>query len=223
MTLAWRRRSIAVAAFALLALVTELVGRSVTIRIDRALSVDPLATPTTPYYPFLLAGVKVVAALAAAALVWRVLRAHADGDRRRTGCCRRSAHRRPRLRLRLSRPALGAPLARVVRRDLALVPRPDRRGARLAGALAAARAVAPHLRARRSSPCSRSCSRSAGAPSATGSPTSSEYAAATFARVRRDPPRRHAAPAAAASRRTTARPRRLFGLAFESRPPPLPA
>lgn len=77
MELASRRRCTAVAAFALLALVAELLGRSATMRIDRALSVDPLATPTTPYYPFLLAGVKVVAAFAAATLVWRLLRAHA--------------------------------------------------------------------------------------------------------------------------------------------------
>ena len=41
MTRAWRRRSIATAAFALLALVTELLGRSVTMQLDRTLSVDP--------------------------------------------------------------------------------------------------------------------------------------------------------------------------------------
>ena len=78
MTLASWRRSTGLGAFALLALVAELVGRSVTVRVDAALSVvNPLATPTTPYYPFLLAGVKVLGALAAAALVWRIARAHA--------------------------------------------------------------------------------------------------------------------------------------------------
>ena len=77
MSRARRRRSIAVGAFALLALVTELLGHSVTIPIDRALHVAPLATPTTPYYPVLLAALKVVVALAAAAHVWRLLRAHA--------------------------------------------------------------------------------------------------------------------------------------------------
>jgi hypothetical protein len=105
MTLASRRRWTALAAFGLLALVTELVGRSVTMRIDRSLSVDPLATTTTPYYPFLLGGLKVVVAVAAAALVWRILRAHAMA----TAAARLLAtigHRRvgtlPRPRLRLS-------------------------------------------------------------------------------------------------------------------------
>ena len=147
MTRASRRRSTAVAAFALLALVAELVGRSVTLRVDRALSVvEPLATPTTRYYPFLLAGVKMACALAAAALVWRLLRAHAmavsGGAPPRDD--RPSPHR-------LAPPAslapLGAALARLVRRDLALVPRPERLRARRPGALAVARAVAAHLRA----------------------------------------------------------------------------
>jgi hypothetical protein len=105
MTLAWRRRSIAAAAFALLALVTELVGRSVTNRIDGTLSVEPLATPTTPYYPFLLAGVKVVVALAAAALAWRLLRAHATAaaaEQLVSAIGHRRPGYRPRLRLRLS-------------------------------------------------------------------------------------------------------------------------
>src|SRR5579862_7688137 len=78
MTLASWRRSTAFAAFALLALIAELVGRSATLRLDRALSVvTPLATPTTRYYPFLLAGVKVLGSLTVAALAWRIIRAHA--------------------------------------------------------------------------------------------------------------------------------------------------
>src|SRR5204862_7661317 len=75
------------------------------MRIDGSLSVDPLATTTTPYYPFLLGGLKVVVALAAAALAWRLLQAHAMA----TAAERLLAtigHRRvgdlPRLRLRLS-------------------------------------------------------------------------------------------------------------------------
>lgn len=106
MTLASRRRSAAVAAFALLALVAELVGRSVTLRVDRALSVvEPLTTPTTRYYPFLLAGVKVACALAAAALVWRLLRAHAmaaTAERVLATIGHRHTGSLPRLRLRLS-------------------------------------------------------------------------------------------------------------------------
>jgi hypothetical protein len=106
MTLASRRRSTAIAAFSLLALIAELLGRSATMRVDRALSpVDPLATTTTPYYPFLLAGVKVLGALAAAALAWRLLRAHATvraAERLLATIGHRRLRYRPRPRLRLS-------------------------------------------------------------------------------------------------------------------------
>jgi len=64
------------AVFALLALVCELTGRSVTARLDRLFHVAPLAAPMTSYYPFLLAAVRVVAALALAGVAWRLLRAH---------------------------------------------------------------------------------------------------------------------------------------------------
>ena len=95
-----RRRLKAGAAFTLLALVVELTGRTITIRLDGALNVSPLATPTTRYYPFLLAGIRAVAALLVAAVVWRAVRAHAAaaaGERLlgRIG-------RRPRLRVTLS-------------------------------------------------------------------------------------------------------------------------
>jgi hypothetical protein len=95
-----RRRVKAGAAFALLALVVELTGRTITARLDGALNVAPLATPTTRYYPFLLAGIRALAALLVAAVVWRALRAHAAaaaGERLlgRIG-------RRPRLRVTLS-------------------------------------------------------------------------------------------------------------------------
>jgi hypothetical protein len=95
-----RRRLAAAAAFALLALLAELTGRAITVRLDAALHVAPLATPTTRYYPFLLAGARLLAALVVAAAVWRALRAHAAaraGERLlgRIG-------RRPRLRVTLS-------------------------------------------------------------------------------------------------------------------------
>jgi hypothetical protein len=95
-----RRRFKAGAAFALLALVVELTGRTITARLDGALNVAPLATPTTRYYPFLLAGIRALAALLVAAVVWRAVRAHAAaaaGERLlgRIG-------RRPRLRVTLS-------------------------------------------------------------------------------------------------------------------------
>ena len=76
------------------------------MRVDRALSaVDPLATTTTRYYPFLLAGAKVLGALAAAALVWRILRAHATAraaERLLGTISYRPLGNRPRPRLRLS-------------------------------------------------------------------------------------------------------------------------
>jgi hypothetical protein len=102
---AWRRRTTAVTAFALLALVAELAGRSITARIDRALHVAPLATPTARYYPFALAGVKVAAALALAALAFRIVRARATaaaGHRVLAAVGHHHAARRPRLRLTLS-------------------------------------------------------------------------------------------------------------------------
>jgi hypothetical protein len=103
MTLA-RRRPVALAAFALLALLAEMIGRSATLRVDGALSVRPLATPTTAYYPFLLAGVKLAATLAAGALALRIVRAHttAAGAERLLATIGRRPGLRPRLRVRLS-------------------------------------------------------------------------------------------------------------------------
>ena len=74
---AWRRRLTGAAGFVLPALIAELTGRSIIVRLDRAFHVVPLATPTTRYYPFLLAGVRTLAALLLAAVAWRLVRAHA--------------------------------------------------------------------------------------------------------------------------------------------------
>jgi hypothetical protein len=100
-----RRRTTATAAFALLALIAELTGRSVTARIDRALHVAPLASTEASYYPFLLGAVKVVAALGLAALLWRIVRARATaaaGERLLAAMGHRCTRRAPRVRLRLS-------------------------------------------------------------------------------------------------------------------------
>jgi hypothetical protein len=75
-----RRRRTELAVFALLALVTELTGRSITARLDRAFHVTPVAAPRTSYYPFLLSGVRLLAAIALAAIVWRLVRAHATAS-----------------------------------------------------------------------------------------------------------------------------------------------
>lgn len=63
--------------FALLVVLAEIAGRSITARVDRALHVEPLANSTADYYPFLLVGVKVVGALLLAGLLARLMRAHA--------------------------------------------------------------------------------------------------------------------------------------------------
>jgi len=89
---------------ALLTLVTELTGRSIVLRLDRAFHVIPITGPQTPAYPFLLAGVRTVAALALAAVAWRLVRAHATaaaGERLLLSVGAKSA-RAPRLRPSLS-------------------------------------------------------------------------------------------------------------------------
>jgi hypothetical protein len=63
-------------AFALLALVAELTGRSLTNRLDLGRHVRSPSYSGTDYYPFLLAAVKLGVALLLARLAWRFLRAH---------------------------------------------------------------------------------------------------------------------------------------------------
>jgi hypothetical protein len=98
-----RRRGLVT--FGVFVLLAEVAGRSLTGRIDARLHVEPFARPDTSYYPFLLAGVKVVGALTIAALLARGLRAWAAADAGRrllaaTGGA--TTHRSPRLRPRLS-------------------------------------------------------------------------------------------------------------------------
>ena len=82
------------AGFALLALVGELTGRSVTLRVDRMLAVRPRFTPMASYYPFLLAGIRIAAALALAAVAWRLVRAHLTATAGES-LLRGLGHRRP--------------------------------------------------------------------------------------------------------------------------------
>ena len=63
-------------AFGLLALIAELVGRSLTHRLDVGRHVAAPGYAGADYYPFLLAGVKVGIALLLARLAWRFARAH---------------------------------------------------------------------------------------------------------------------------------------------------
>jgi hypothetical protein len=62
--------------FGLLTLVAELTGRSLTSRLDRAFHVMPLAATRTTGYPWMLAGIRTLAALAVGAVAWRLVRAH---------------------------------------------------------------------------------------------------------------------------------------------------
>src|SRR5947208_15235461 len=64
-------------AFGLLALVAELVGRSLTYRLNVGRHVSSPGYAGADYYPFLLAGVKIGIALLLARLAWRFARAHA--------------------------------------------------------------------------------------------------------------------------------------------------
>ncbi len=98
-----RRRGLAT--FALLVIVTEVVGRSVTTRVDRRLHVRPIADTGANYYPFLLVGVKVVGAVALAALLARAMRARAAadaGERLLSALGQRHERAAPRLQPRLS-------------------------------------------------------------------------------------------------------------------------
>jgi hypothetical protein len=219
MTLASRRRSTAFAAFALLALIAELVGRSLTLRLDRALSVvEPLATPTTRYYPFLLAAVKGLGSLAAAAIAWRLIRAHAmarAAERLLGTIGHPSFGLRPRPRLRLS-PRLwlasfaATALWYLVQNDYErvshgrwplLAPWLHTYALPVFAVLAILLALGWAL--------VRDWLEEV-----------EGYACATLARVYRLLP--GALPVPRARQTADGAPRRLFGLAFESRPPPLP-
>lgn len=91
-------------AFALLALVAELAGRSLTHRLDVGRHVDSRGYSGAEYYPFLLAAVKLGIALLLARLVWRYVRAHtaARTARRVLHAVGSKAAPLPRLRLDLS-------------------------------------------------------------------------------------------------------------------------
>ncbi len=92
-------------AFGLLALVAELVGRSLTHRLDVGRHVATPSYAGTEYYPFLLAGVKIGVALLLARLAWRFAKARAAaraGRRLLAALDRAPARTIPRPRLSLS-------------------------------------------------------------------------------------------------------------------------
>ena len=91
-------------AFGLLALVAELVGRSLTYRLDVGRHVSSPGYAGADYYPFLLAGVKIGIALLLARLAWRFARAHAAARaaRRLLAAVGSRPSRAPRVRVVLS-------------------------------------------------------------------------------------------------------------------------
>jgi hypothetical protein len=92
-------------ALGLLALVAELVGRSLTHRLDVGRHVAAPSYGGTDYYPFLLAAVKVGVALMLARVAWRVVKARtlaAAAGRLLAAHGRTSARGRVRVRLELS-------------------------------------------------------------------------------------------------------------------------
>ena len=94
------------ATFASLVLVAEVAGRSLTAHVDRALYLHPLAPPDASYYPLLLVVTKVVFALALAALLARGTRAWAAADAgsrllTAVGSARRAPRFRPKLSFRI--------------------------------------------------------------------------------------------------------------------------
>jgi hypothetical protein len=97
------QRLSSVLAFALLALIAELTGRSLTHRLDFGRHVSS-SYSGAEYYPFLLAGVKLGVALLAARLAWRFVRAHASAraGRRVLAAVGSSAAPAPRIKIDLS-------------------------------------------------------------------------------------------------------------------------
>src|SRR5213076_276616 len=99
------QRLLAGLALGLLALVAELVGRSLTHRLDVGRHVGRVSYAHADYYPFLLAGVKIAAALMLARIAWRFAKARAAeraASRVAAALGVRMYTRAPRLRIELS-------------------------------------------------------------------------------------------------------------------------
>jgi hypothetical protein len=207
-------------AFGLLALVIELVGRSLTHRIDLGRHVSSPGNTSADYYPILLAGVKVAIALLLARLVWRLVRARTAaraGHRVLAALGARPARRAPRLRITLS-PRLW--LSFFLLTSVIFLLQVDAEG------LAAGRwpLLAPWLH---SSALPIFAVLSVFAAVVWGAVAGwladyESYAESTVARATRLA-RAGCFRPAQAHPSVEVPPRRLFGLAFESRPPPAPA
>lgn len=207
-------------AFGLLALVAELVGRSLTHRIDVGRHVARRAYAGADYYPFLLIAVKAAVALMLARVAWRFVKARATAcaARRLAEALGARPHRSaPRVRIELS-PRLWL-VSFLVTASFYLVQADAEQLSTGRWALAspwvhtsalpifAVLAVAVAV-IYRSVTLWLSDYESYARETA-------EYARGLAACAPMAPPRRVSVGEAA--------PRRLFGLAFESRPPPAPA
>jgi hypothetical protein len=204
------------AAFLLLALVAELLGRSLTHRIDVGRHIASPSYSGADYYPFLLLAVKLGIALLLARLLWRFVKAHATEGAARGMLGRLPSERRPRLRMSLS-PRLWA-AAFVLTSALSLVQSDAERLSSGHGALFAPllHTSALSIFAVLSVLVALLWGAVAGWLSAYES-----YAEAALARAYRLVRREAATPR---PRLPRTRPvRQLFGLAFVSRPPPLAA
>jgi hypothetical protein len=206
--------------FALLVLVAEVTGLSATTRLDRALHVEPLASTSASYYPFLLVATKIVAALALAALLARATRATAAadaGDRLLAAVTHGHERRAPKLRPGLS-PRVW--LASFAATSLVYLVHADVQG------LAEGRwpLLSPWLHTY-ALPVFAAMSVLVAIAwrFASWVHAVEDYAVRTIARVRRLRGAALRARTAHPRAGDDSAPRRRFGLAFESRPPPLPA
>jgi len=206
-------------AFALLALIAELAGRSLTHRLDVGRHVATPSYAGADYYPFLLAAVKLGVALLFARLAWRFVRAHAAARAGRRVLARVGSRPGPApgVRLDLS-PRLW--LTAFLATSLFYLVQQDAEQA----AVGRWPLLSPWLHSSALPVFAVLAVLVALAWSAVASWLSAyeRYAKETCARAERivtasPPPRSQRTETAAAP------PRKLFGLAFESRPPPVPA
>jgi hypothetical protein len=199
-------------ALGLLALIAELVGRSLTHRLDVGRHVGRVSYAHAEYYPFLLAGVKIGAALMLARVAWRFAKARASeraASRVAAALGVRMYRRAPRVRIELSwrlwlLSFLGTASIYLVQTDFegrALSFGPWLHSSALPVFAVLAVVVAVVFRA---------VERWLG--------DYEQLAADAVAFVRRLVV--HRPPAAVPHAADARAPRRLFGLAFESRPPP---
>ena len=206
-------------AFALLALIAELVGRSLTHRLNVGQHVATPSYAGADYYPFLLAAVKLGVALLFARLAWRFVRAHAAARAGRRVLARVGSRPAPAPRVRLDlSPRLW--LTAFLATSLFYLVQQDAEQA----AVGRWPLLSPWLHSSALPVFAVLAVLVALAWSAVASWLNAyeRYAKETCARAERivtasPPPRSQRTETAAAP------PRKLFGLAFESRPPPVPA